>query len=155
MSQNSIFNYLRYSTIISYFFSSIAAVVFMVLAIIRATFDAAYAYDISGTYQVPNIALLALEVGTPIFSIMFDAIVILGIQLMLNKIYLMNIMKSSLVIILMLVIFASVLTSKVGSPFDELTQTIFIGSGVFAMVFNGVAMIISIWMRNIERKMYE
>ncbi|EHP70399.1 hypothetical protein MetMK1DRAFT_00009010 [Metallosphaera yellowstonensis MK1] len=153
MSQSPLFNYLRYATIVSYFFSSVSAVVFMVLAIIRATFEAAYIYDVSGSFYVPNLFLLALEVGTPIFSVMFDAVVILGIQLMLNRIYIMNVIKSSLVILLMASIFALVSSSKL-NPFDKETQFPFILSGSLAMLFNGVALVISLWMRNLERKMY-
>lgn len=148
------FNYFRYATIVSYFFSSVAAVVFMTLAIIRATFEAAYVYDVSGSFEVPNILLLALEVGIPIFSVMFDAVVILGIQLMLNRIYAMNIVKSVLVIVLMGVIFGSVLGHKPDNPFDAATELPFIGSGVVAMIFNAVAIVTSLGMRNIERKMY-
>ncbi|AWS00253.1 hypothetical protein [Metallosphaera hakonensis] len=156
MSQNPDprFNYLRYATIISYFFSSIAAVAFMTLAIIRATFEAAYTYDVSGLFVVPNIVLLAIEVGTPIFSVMFDAVVILGIQLMLNRIYVMNTIKSIIVIVLMAIIFASVLGHKPDNPFAQATELPFLGSGAVAVIFNAVPIGTSLAMRNIERKMY-
>ncbi|MCG3108253.1 hypothetical protein L3N51_00534 [Metallosphaera sp. J1] len=85
---------------------------------------------------------------------MFDAVVILGIQLMLNRIYAMNIVKSVLVIVLMGVIFASVLGHKPDNPFDAATELPFMGSGVVAMIFNAVAIVTSLGMRNIERKMY-
>lgn len=156
MSQNPDprFNYLRYATMMLYFFSSIAAIVFMTLAIIRSTFEAAYVYDVSGDFQVPNVALLALEVGTPIFSVMFDAVVILGIQLMLNRIYIMNVLKSSIVIALMVTILAVELAQKPNNPFSSATELAFVGSGVVAIVFNGLAMLTSLVARNLERKMY-
>ena len=42
-----------------------------------------------------NYPRIFIIIGTPIFSIMFDAIVIIGMEIMIRRIYTLNIIKST------------------------------------------------------------
>jgi predicted neutral ceramidase superfamily lipid hydrolase len=99
-----------------------------------------------------NYPRIFIIIGTPIFSIMLDAIIIIGMEIMIRRIYTLNIIKSTSVIFaVILAIFF--LSGQSPNPLSLANRPLAIGLASSMIFFNALVIGISLWMRRLEGMM--
>ncbi len=152
MDASSSIEKMRYVIVGSYLLSTISAAMFLALGIVLLNFRETYYFVKTGEIVSLDYPSMFLIVGTPIFSIMFDAIVIIGMEIMIRRIYALNVIKSTAVILAVI----SILFLLNGTPPDPLdleNRPLIIGLAYVIIVFNAFAIVASLWMRKLEEKL--
>ncbi|MFP3400249.1 hypothetical protein [Acidianus sp.] len=100
-----------------------------------------------------NYPRIFIIIGTQIFSIMFDAIVIIGMEIMIRRIYTLNIIKSTSVIFALILAIFFLSGQSPNPPLSMANRPLAIGLVSSMIFFNALAIGISLWMRRLEGMM--
>ncbi|BBG23426.1 hypothetical protein IC006_0710 [Sulfuracidifex tepidarius] len=152
MDASKLIEKMRYVVVGSYLLSSVSGAMFLALGIVLLNFRETYYFVKTGEIVSLNYPRVFLIVGTPIFSIMFDAIVIIGMEIMIRRIYALNVIKSTAVILAVISILF-LLNGPAPDPLDLENRPFVIGLASAMIGFNAFAMGISLWMRKLEEKL--
>ncbi|WP_052302243.1 hypothetical protein [Acidianus hospitalis] len=96
---------------------------------------------------------ISIIIGTQIFSIMFDAIVIIGMEIMIRRIYTLNIIKSTSVIFAVILAIFFLSGQSPNPSLSLANRPLAIGLASSMIFFNALAIGISLWMRRLEGMM--